>query len=235
MWFKKRKKKNYVNYLREVSFFSIMVGVILVIFPAIASFIGFSAWQNNLQLADGGMTLFMLGIALLALYFSINSDEKMKHVESMNVRRMIDEFLDRRLMLHERLLSNKRTVNFAKDNKIEKENELLLYKSKSDFEIYYIFSVWVCLRYLRKINKFRERLNSNNQKVIIKDTSILFDDFNWGLDFIRENIDKKYKIDPEYKDQINQIFDIVSNFPEFENSKFKTNIVKKRNLLRSDK
>lgn len=212
------------------------IGVIFMLvgtFYNISNFIEAAKWVLSM-----GLGITSLGIAFHSIVISEESrkiagesDEKMKIVESINVRRMIDEFLDRRLMLHERLLSIKRMANYAKEKKIERENELLLYNGKSDFEIYYIFSVWVCLRYLREINKLRERLNSDNQKVIIKDTSILFNDLDWGLDFIVKNFDEKYDMGPEYKSQIKQIYDIVSDFNEFEDSEFRAEIVKLKDKL----
>ena len=116
MWFK--KKKQQLSNLRLVSYFSMSLGLGFVIFASIAATVGFSTWQLNSQFAGAGMTLFMLGIALLALDFSRESDirltklgkesnEKLTTISNATFMEIADIFEDKRIQLWGFIRKNK--------------------------------------------------------------------------------------------------------------------------------
>lgn len=108
MWNNGDKKR--MSKLRLVSYFSMALGGGFIFFAVGAMTIQFSNWIMNTQLGNAGMVLFMLGIALLALDFSIGSDkrltklgkdsnEKMTTIANATFIELVDVFEDKRIQL----------------------------------------------------------------------------------------------------------------------------------------
>ena len=109
MWNNMVKKRGPSN-LRIVSYFSMCLGAGFIFFAAGAMIIQPSNWMLNTQLGNAGMSLFMLGIALLALDFSRESDkrltllgkdsnEKMTTIANATFMEIVDIFEDKRIQL----------------------------------------------------------------------------------------------------------------------------------------
>ena len=164
------------------------------------------------NLCDFGKIIITLGIGFVAIGIGISSDKKLKESQFIEFRRLRGQFEDIRLSLRERRLLLEPPKKKVDRIRIEKVKE---------FGIRYSFSIWKCKTYIDEINTIRKRLKDKDQKSIIRLLALYYMELLYGRILILKETGKLFKIDENYKKQLQGMYDIVTKFDYYKEIKDK--------------
>jgi len=197
------------NLFLLVSVVSLFIGLIFLIIGLGLNLINLA--ESAKWLISIGVATVSIGIACHSVVISEQSDEKLRIIEKMNFNRLRGLLVERRLSLRGKMLGLKKSVALEITNNKSIKDQILI-RAIYEFEIYYSFSIWQSLVYLRQINDLKNRLTKKEKKLILHIIRNLFVDLKEGLYFLRNVMKRDYNIDNNYTGQIQSMFDIIKNF-----------------------
>ncbi len=176
-----------------------------IIATFLAIYGGYWIVQNQINLGIGYLSLALgaisIGIAFHSLEISEQSDKKMEILEKSNFDRILGLLEERRLNLREKTISLNKAVDFEvrSHGKLQDKNLIM---NIAEYEIYFCFTIWLCLTNLRQIDKLKSRILKDDKLCTMHFVNNLFADLVDGLQFLKMYYNPVYEISGNYPDQI---------------------------------
>ena len=172
---------------------------------------------NQINLGIGYLSLALgaisIGLAFHSLEISEQSDKKMEILEKSNFDRILGLLEERRLNLRGKTISLIKAVDFDVRNHSKLQDKNLI-MNIDEYEIYFCFTIWLCLTNLRQIDKIKSRISKDDKLYTMHFVNNLFADLVDGLQFLKMYYNPAYEISGNYPDQIIDISNIGLQFQE---------------------